>query len=76
MYSAGIVMGVLQALKIEVLRSKPNVWKPALGLSSDKKKSLALAKKTFPAYKSYFNRAMDDGRAEAALLADFARQSF
>jgi crossover junction endodeoxyribonuclease RuvC len=73
-YSAGIVMGVLQALEIKVLRVKPSVWKPALGLSSDKKKSLALARKRFPQYKAYFKRAMDDGRAEAALLAHFARE--
>ena len=73
-YNAGILLGVLQALDIKVLRIKPSVWKVALGLSSDKSKSLTLAKKLFPAYKEYFTRAKDDGRAEAALLAHFARE--
>ena len=70
-YNAGILLGVLEALRVKVLRVKPNAWKPALGLSSDKGKSLALAKKLFPAYHHYFERAKDDGRAEAALLARY-----
>lgn len=74
MYNAGILLGVLAALNIKVLRVRPNVWKPALGLSSDKAKSLALARKRFPCYRHYFKRKMDDGRAEAALLAHFARE--
>ena len=74
-YNAGVLLGVLQALDIKVLRVKPSVWKPALGLSSDKKKSLALAKKRFPRYSHHFSRAKDDGRAEAALIAHFASES-
>ena len=74
-YNAGILLGVLQALNIKVLRIKPNVWKPALGLSRDKNDSLKLARKLFPRYsKKYFTRKKDDGRAEAALLAHFARE--
>lgn len=75
-YSAGILLGVLQAHGIRVLRVKPAVWKTALNLSRDKKKSLQLARKTFPDYQFYFKRAKDDGRAEAALLAQFAKESF
>lgn len=75
-YNAGILLGVLEALGVNVLRVKPAVWKSALNLSQDKKKSLALAKKTFPLYKHYFQRAKDDGRAEAALLAHFAQETF
>lgn len=74
-YNAGILLGVLEANNIDVLKVKPSVWKSALNLSSDKKKSLALAKKTFPGYMDYFKRAKNDGRAEAALLAFFAQQS-
>lgn len=72
LYNAGILMGVLNALDIKVLKVKPSVWKSALNLNSDKKKSLALAKKSFPGYEESFKRAKDDGRAEAALLAKFA----
>ena len=75
MYSAGILLGVLTANNIKVIKVKPNVWKPALGLDSDKKKSIRLAKKVFPAYKDYFKLAKHDGRAEAALIAYFAKKS-
>ncbi len=75
MYNAGILLGVLAALDIKILKTPPSVWKPALGLSRDKKDSLALAKKLFPKYKHYFKRVKDDGRAEAALIAHFARIS-
>jgi len=71
-YNAGILLGVLQALDIKVLRAKPAVWKPALGLSRDKARSLRLARILFSDYTSYFERRKDDGRAEAALLAYFA----
>ena len=76
MYNTGILIGVLAALDIKILRMKPAVWKSALGLSSNKKQSLTLAKKTFPAYTHLFQRAKDDGRAEAALIAHFAWKSF
>ena len=75
-YNAGILLGVLNALNVKVLKVKPSVWKCALNLSSDKKKSLQLAKKKFPAYKELFKRAKDDGRAEAALLALYAFETF
>ena len=75
-YNAGILLGVLTALRIEVLRVKPSVWKSSLGLSRNKKQSLELAKKNFPNYSEYFKRAKDDGRAEAALLAYYGREVF
>jgi crossover junction endodeoxyribonuclease RuvC len=74
-YSAGIIMGVLQALDIKVLRISPAAWKTSLNLSSDKTKSLELAKKVFPRHKDYFRLKKHDGRAEAALLAYYASQA-
>jgi len=68
----GILIGVLEAAGVDILPIKPDVWKPALGLSPDKSKSLALARQTFPQSLHYFKRSKDDGRAEAALLAKFA----
>lgn len=74
-YNAGILYGILIARNIKVLKVKPNVWKPALGLDRDKKKSLELAKKIFPKYKDYFKLMKHNGRAEAALIAHFAQKS-
>lgn len=75
-YNAGILLGVLKAHDIRVLRVKPSSWKSALGLDSNKQNSIKLARMTFPKYKDYFARAKDDGRAEAALLADYASRTF
>lgn len=45
----------------------PRVWKKALGLDSDKKASLALARDLFG--RDWFPLEKHDGRAEAALIA-------
>ena len=74
-YNAGILLGVLAAHNIKILKVRPNVWKPALGLDRDKKKSLVLARKVFPDYQSYFKLMKHNGRAEAALIAHFAQKS-
>lgn len=73
-YNSGIILGVAKALTFRTLKVPPGVWKSALNLSTNKKDSLALAKKVFPDYSDYFKRAKDDGRAEAALLAYFAHK--
>jgi len=52
----------------------PTVWKSAMGLNSDKNKSLALARQFFPTYSNLFGRKNDDGVAEAALLAYYGRR--
>ena len=75
MYNAGILLGAIAAYDMTIIKVKPNVWKPALGLDRNKAKSLALAKKIFPAYKEFFKLKKHDGRAEAALIAHFARIS-
>ena len=49
---------------------RPQEWKKALGLSSDKEKSLEMARRLFPDLaKTTFGRKKDHGRAEAALIA-------
>lgn len=70
-YNAGILLGVLNALEIKVLKVKPAVWKSALNLSSDKSKSLKLARKLFPSLHNQLRMQKNDGRAEALLLAHF-----
>ena len=74
-YGAGVVYGVLASYtNIDVIRIKPAVWKASLGLSANKKQSLERARKLFPRYREYFKRVKDDGRAEAALIAYFAKK--
>jgi len=75
-FATGVLLGVLNAHRISVLRVKPSVWKPALGLSRDKNKSIALAKKLFCSQKELFKLKKHDGRAEAALLAYYVRKNF
>lgn len=75
-YNAGVLLGVVAALDLNTLKVRPNVWKPALGLNRDKKKSLALARKLFPKNVNDFKLVKHDGRAEAALIAHFAKISF
>lgn len=50
---------------------RPQVWKKALGLTSDKKESLALARELFG--RDWFPLEKHDGRAEAALIAHWYR---
>ena len=66
----GIIKGVLGAFQIPYVEVDPGVWKNAMGLGADKAKSLALARKKYG--NEYFSRKKDHGRAEAALLAQFA----
>lgn len=70
-YATGMITGIVASFNIPYIQIEPSVWKILLGLSSDKKKSLSLAQSRFPNLKTQFARAKDDGRAEAALLAEF-----
>jgi hypothetical protein len=52
----------------------PATWKRAMGVSGDKDEARAKATNLFPANASDFRRKKDDGRAEAALLAEYGRR--
>lgn len=56
-------------LRIEPVR--PAVWKRTFGLSKEKDASRALAIRLWPDSADMFARKKDDGRAEAALLAEY-----
>lgn len=73
-YGAGQIHGLCVGLGLPVLPIIPGVWKSALHLSSDKRASLKLARELFPNYSQEFRRMKDDGRAEAVLIAHFARR--
>ena len=49
----------------------PRIWKKALGLDSDKNRSLALARDLWP--EAPISRQKDNGRAEALLIAEWLR---
>jgi len=71
-YSAGAIAGIIASSLIPIHMIKPSVWKSDMGLSSNKTESRDMASNLFPSHISQFKRAMDDGRAEAALLAYYA----
>lgn len=64
----GIIRGVLASLEFPHSFVRPGVWKRALRLSDDKALSRRRATELFPESAELFVRALDDGRAEAALL--------
>lgn len=49
----------------------PNQWKPAVGVTTDKATSLALARTRWPHLANRLARKKDDGRAEALLIAAY-----
>ena len=67
-YGLGLLHGICQVYDLSVVNVPPQVWKSKYGLNSDKHKSRAVASRFFPHNASVWNRAKDDGRAEAALL--------
>jgi hypothetical protein len=52
----------------------PATWKRAMGVSGDKDEARAKATNLFPYAAESFRRKKDDGRAEAALLAEYGRR--
>jgi crossover junction endodeoxyribonuclease RuvC len=65
----GTVLGVLGTLEIPTRFAVPSVWKKALNLSSYKRESIDLARRTFPNSAHEFRLAKHNGKAEACLLA-------
>lgn len=67
----GSVLSVLQAMHVSIELVTPATWKRSLGLSKDKRASLHKARLLFPA--ADLRLAKHDGRAEALLIAHYAR---
>lgn len=67
--SYGFVIGLVASAGVPFSFVRPNVWKPAVGIpnGSAKGASRLRAKQLFPGV-DYFDRAKDDGRADAALI--------
>lgn len=71
--AAGAVEYTLKALGVRVELVAPSAWKRAMKLKQGKDDARAMAMRLWPAQAGLFARKKDDGRAEAALLAYYAR---
>lgn len=67
----GSILSVLQAMAIPIEFVRPANWKKAMNLSSDKKAALHKARLLYPDVD--LRLAKHDGRAEALLIARYAR---
>lgn len=78
--SAGYIEGVLTALGIPYQLVPPNVWKREFSLiGKDKQASITVCRKLFPELdlkRTERCKTDSDGKAEAALLAEYARRKF
>ena len=67
--SAGIIEGVVAALRMPHTYVTPQTWTKAVGRAAGKDASRMRAMELFPTRAELFRRAKDDGRADAALIA-------
>jgi hypothetical protein len=74
----GIWRGILAAMRLRYERINPEVWKRGLKLTGDKGAAVARALQLFPKAEighRYGGRMVySDGRAEALLIAEYARR--
>lgn len=69
----GATQMAVAAHKIPTEYVTPAKWKAHFGLSRDKGVSRSIASQRFPNHAHMFERVKDDGRAEATLLALYAK---
>lgn len=67
----GIVLGVLAGLWIPTSTVTPAAWKKSLKLNAGKDGARLKASQLWPSHAGEFKRVKDDGRAEAALIAQW-----
>jgi hypothetical protein len=71
----GEYRGMLKALRVPFAEIHPATWKAAFSLfRQPKDKSIAVAKQLYPASVDWLKRKKDHGRAEALLIAEYARR--
>lgn len=72
--SVGIVVGVLASKNIPVKYALPSAWKRFIGLiAADKKASIGVAINLYPECAASLYLKKHDGRADAILIAAYAR---
>jgi len=74
MRAFGAIEAVAALLSDRVEMVLPQAWKKAMGVSADKEKSLVLARQLFP--NAMLKLKKHHGRAEALLIAEYARRTF
>ncbi len=74
-YTAGRLRGIVEAHFIPVTLVSSQKWKRDLGVPREKDAARARASELFPSHSDLFVRVKDDGRAEAALIAEWGRRS-
>lgn len=75
--SFGWLQGVLDAMHIPYELVRPQKWKRVFSCTSDKNTSIAVARRLFPEVdlrRTTFCRKPHDGKAEALLIAEYARR--
>jgi crossover junction endodeoxyribonuclease RuvC len=72
--AAGVVEGWLKGAGVRVEWAPPATWKRELKVNGGKDGSRAKASNLWPVQAGEFRRVKDDGRAEAALIAEFGRR--
>jgi crossover junction endodeoxyribonuclease RuvC len=72
----GIVFATIGALERPRRIIRPQTWTKALEVGADKDAHRAAARRLFPDHADLFARKRDDGRADAALIAWWARGAY
>ena len=73
----GFILGLLTACRIPYQLVRPQVWKKEFGCTSDKNTSIEVAQRLYPnanLYRTERCTKPHDGRAEALLMAEYARR--
>ena len=74
MRAFGAIGAVAELCCDRIFYVTPQVWKKAMGVTSDKNDSLAAARIAFPQATLLLKK--DHGKAEALLIADYARRTY
>lgn len=73
MFSFGRSVGIIEALivshRVSYTTVSPRVWQRVVDMRKGKDGARLRAQQLFPHYSNLFDRAKDDGRADAALIA-------
>lgn len=71
--ASGVIEGVLAGLGIPVSLVSPQTWQKVMAVNKGKDGARARAMQLYPKQAELFSRKKDDGRADAALIATYAR---
>lgn len=75
-HTVGLIEGVISTLRLRLHMVRPNDWKKALKLGSDKGQARMMATRLYPDAAKLLARVRDHNRAEALLIAHYGRQLY